>query len=75
MSKATIIAIFMAILVIGLVTKETQGQELCHEYYSLSSFPCIEHDCLGQCAWKHPHGKGTCMPSSRQCLCTFRCNV
>ncbi|EOA34433.1 hypothetical protein CARUB_v10021964mg [Capsella rubella] len=74
MSKAPIVAIFMVILVLGMVTKETQGQELCHEYIELG-VPCKPNQCVDACSSKHKNGKGTCMPSSKQCLCTFSCKV
>ncbi|KAG7564311.1 S locus-related glycoprotein 1 binding pollen coat protein [Arabidopsis suecica] len=75
MSKTTIIAIFMVVLVLGLVTKETQGQEFCHEYM-LGAESCEENKCVIICGWKHIGGKGACMPlPSKQCLCRFSCTV
>ncbi|CAD5324761.1 unnamed protein product [Arabidopsis thaliana] len=76
MSKTTVIAIFMVVLVLGLVTKETQGQELCHDYMSGTEL-CEEDKCVAKCIWMHgTAAKGTCMPKpSKQCLCTYSCNA
>ncbi|EOA23216.1 hypothetical protein CARUB_v10019561mg [Capsella rubella] len=74
MSKTTIIAIFMVILVLGLVPKGTQGQELCHEYIN-GAVACEAQLCRELCTWRHPGGNGACMPSSKQCVCSFSCNA
>ncbi|ESQ44694.1 hypothetical protein EUTSA_v10003401mg [Eutrema salsugineum] len=72
MTKSTVLVIFMVVLVLGMVAKETQGQERCHEYMT-GTGPCEINQCVDQCTakWK---GRGTCMPSSKTCLCTFNCN-
>lgn len=54
--------------------KETQGQELCHEYIT-GSEPCDAKQCVAQCIWRHTQGKGACLPSSKTCLCSFSCTI
>ncbi|ESQ38780.1 hypothetical protein EUTSA_v10029330mg [Eutrema salsugineum] len=71
MTKATVLAIFMAVLVLGMVTMESQGQEMCHEYFTGTEI-CDAKQCAAQCSskWK---GSGKCIAQSKNCLCTFHC--
>ncbi|EOA38988.1 hypothetical protein CARUB_v10011517mg [Capsella rubella] len=73
MSKATVIAIFMVVLVQGMVTKETQG-DTCHHYLRESEpWICDSVGCAAVCTSKH-HGKGMCIDRAT-CVCTFSCSV
>lgn len=55
-----------------MIVEETEGQEWCHDYMT-GKKKCESKYCAAQCnrKWK---GVGRCMPSSTQCLCTFKCN-
>ncbi|AEE80166.1 low-molecular-weight cysteine-rich 52 [Arabidopsis thaliana] len=77
MSKSTILAIFMIVLVLGKVTKETQGQEMCRDIL-MKAKNCDEGTCDTLCKqkWK---GNGSCFPNvytyRKSCLCTFPCKT
>ncbi|CAN8267896.1 unnamed protein product [Cochlearia groenlandica] len=72
MTKATIIAIFMIVLAIGMVIKETQGQQMCHDLPKMPQ--CEDEACATICKQKW-NGNGSCFPNVRvmSCLCTFPC--
>ncbi|CAL9218250.1 unnamed protein product [Arabidopsis halleri] len=67
MSKATVIAIFMVVLVLGMVTKETQGHT-CVDYFEVT-LPdvCEANWCTAECL-KARNGKGTCWQKFCQCI-------
>ncbi|WZZ05443.1 hypothetical protein YC2023_091364 [Brassica napus] len=73
MAKTTILAIFMVVLVLGTVTMESQGQELCHEYFVESGI-CVPKHCADRCTdkWK---GSGKCFNGTKICGCTFKCKT
>ncbi|CAN6828875.1 hypothetical protein Bca4012_031060 [Brassica carinata] len=72
MTRANVLALCMVVLVLGMIMEETEGQEWCHDYMT-GKQKCEAKHCAAQCKrkWK---GVGRCMPSSTQCLCTFKCN-
>ncbi|CAH2079460.1 unnamed protein product [Thlaspi arvense] len=71
MTKATFFAMFMVILVLGTVMKDTQGQELCHDLFAEPQI-CNPTQCANQCTakWK---GSGKCLGETKSCICTFKC--
>ncbi|CAA0383153.1 unnamed protein product [Arabidopsis thaliana] len=56
--KATILAIFMIILVLGIGTKETRGQETCHDL--IMKRDCDEATCVNMCQQKWKGSGGSC---------------
>ncbi|CAF2264609.1 hypothetical protein IGI04_014164 [Brassica rapa subsp. trilocularis] len=79
MAKNTTFAIFMIVLVLGMVMKETQGQQLCHERF-IGATPCVPPQCAEQCTakWGERAGRGTCLGGpgpANTCLCTFKCQI
>ncbi|CAN8324279.1 unnamed protein product [Cochlearia groenlandica] len=72
MTKATFLTIFLVVLVLGMMTEETQGQEMCHDYIRYPE-GCIPERCHQDCRMKHPTGGGDCMPSSKTCQCGYPC--
>ncbi|KAG7656947.1 S locus-related glycoprotein 1 binding pollen coat protein [Arabidopsis suecica] len=71
MSKPTVIVIFMAILVLGMATKETQGAN-CVNYFEIT-FPevCEANWCTAECLKAYKNGKGTCW--QKFCQCVYDC--
>ncbi|CAN6937041.1 unnamed protein product [Brassica oleracea var. botrytis] len=77
MAKNTIFAIFMIVLVLGMVMEDTRGGELCHEHFVQDSV-CVPQKCAAQCTakWGARQGRGACggWPGmAKDCLCTFSC--
>ncbi|ESQ51309.1 hypothetical protein EUTSA_v10017941mg [Eutrema salsugineum] len=68
MSKAIVFAIFMIVLVLGMLTAETEGEQMCykniitgHEY------------CESMCTSKW-NGTGECVNVKNTiCICTYYC--
>ncbi|KAH0883688.1 hypothetical protein HID58_059784 [Brassica napus] len=84
MTKAIILAMFMVILVLGMVTKERQGEQPCLDYI-VGEESCQPMVCLFQCAlkWKWLHETGECANvrdktkdsiKDKACVCTFNCS-
>ncbi|KAG7566227.1 S locus-related glycoprotein 1 binding pollen coat protein [Arabidopsis suecica] len=75
MAKSTILAILMMVLVLGMVTKQTQGQEMCRDLL-MRAKNCDAGTCATLCKqkWK---GNGSCFPNFqiKSCLCTFPCKT
>ncbi|KAG7626030.1 S locus-related glycoprotein 1 binding pollen coat protein [Arabidopsis thaliana x Arabidopsis arenosa] len=74
--KATILAIFMVVLVLGMETKETQGQEMCHDL--IKKTDCDDATCVTLCKQKwNGNGGGSCFQivNLKSCLCAFPCQV
>ncbi|CDY45688.1 BnaCnng13530D [Brassica napus] len=71
MVKTTIFAIFMVVLVLGMVM-ESQGQESCREYISGTEI-CQAKQCDDQCTVEY-NGYGKCLAGT-VCLCTFICKT
>ncbi|KAG7561633.1 S locus-related glycoprotein 1 binding pollen coat protein [Arabidopsis thaliana x Arabidopsis arenosa] len=74
MTKTITLAIFMVVLVLGMVTKETQGEEnQCYEYISTPQENCEGLVCAHDCTMKHG-GNGVCVDTtSTTCICTYEC--
>ncbi|CAN8267893.1 unnamed protein product [Cochlearia groenlandica] len=72
MTKATIIAIFMIVLAIGMVVQETQGQEMCHDFIKMTE--CENGECATLCKEKW-NGNGSCFQNIEvmSCFCSFPC--
>ncbi|XP_024012975.1 LOW QUALITY PROTEIN: putative defensin-like protein 119 [Eutrema salsugineum] len=74
MTKATVFSIFLIILVLGMITKEIKGQEMCHDL--LIKTDCEPAACTNLCTlkWK---GNGACFQNVHvySCLCTFPCQI
>ncbi|CAH2060688.1 unnamed protein product [Thlaspi arvense] len=72
MTKSIALYIFIVILVLGMVTKETQG-ELCRENMITKDEDCESMACAADCSskWK---GIGECVSTtSTTCICTYNC--
>ncbi|ESQ43966.1 hypothetical protein EUTSA_v10006351mg [Eutrema salsugineum] len=74
MTKAIVLAFFMIVLVLGMVTKETRGQEMCRDILMRGN--CEASACTNLCMqkWK---GTGACFQNEQveSCLCTFPCKI
>ncbi|XP_019101731.1 PREDICTED: putative defensin-like protein 119 [Camelina sativa] len=72
MTKATVLSIFMIVLVLGMMTGETQGQEMCRDV--LRGQKCVTHTCATFCKQKW-NGSGFCFQNGqiKNCICTFPC--
>ncbi|KAG7578082.1 S locus-related glycoprotein 1 binding pollen coat protein [Arabidopsis thaliana x Arabidopsis arenosa] len=73
--RATILAIFMIVLVLGMEIKETQGQETCHDL--IMKRDCDEATCVTKCQQKWKGSGGSCFQNFNvmSCLCNFPCQV
>ncbi|XP_019093744.1 PREDICTED: putative defensin-like protein 118 [Camelina sativa] len=75
MTKVTVLAIFMIVLVLGMMTGETQGQEMCRDL-PMKGQKCVADTCATVCKQKW-NGRGLCFPDFngqiKGCLCTFPC--
>ncbi|XP_019101085.1 PREDICTED: putative defensin-like protein 119 [Camelina sativa] len=73
MTKATVLSIFTIVLVLGMMTGETQGQEMCRDI-PMRGQKCVAHTCATFCKKKW-NGSGSCFPNGqiKSCLCTFPC--
>ncbi|KAG7578081.1 S locus-related glycoprotein 1 binding pollen coat protein [Arabidopsis thaliana x Arabidopsis arenosa] len=73
--QATILAIFMIVLVLGMKTKETQGQEMCHDL--IKKTDCDDAMCVTMCKQKWKGSGGSCFQNVnlKSCLCAFPCQV
>ncbi|XP_019101082.1 PREDICTED: defensin-like protein 125 [Camelina sativa] len=77
MTKAITLAIFMVILVLGMVTKETQGGEVkkCYSYIITPKENCESLICAYECTRKY-NGFGECYDTtSTTCICAHNCNI
>ncbi|KAG7629272.1 S locus-related glycoprotein 1 binding pollen coat protein [Arabidopsis thaliana x Arabidopsis arenosa] len=74
MTKAITLAIFMVVLVLGMVTKETQGEEKqCYDYLLTPQENCEGLICAHECTMQHG-GNGMCVDTtSTVCICTYDC--
>ncbi|EOA11987.1 hypothetical protein CARUB_v10012713mg [Capsella rubella] len=75
MTKSTVFAIFMIVLVIGMMMNVTQGQEMCRDLL-MRSQNCNAGECAALCKKKW-NGNGLCFPNVylKSCLCTFPCKA
>ncbi|EOA25529.1 hypothetical protein CARUB_v10018873mg [Capsella rubella] len=72
MSKAITLAIFMVILVLGMVTKETQAKK-CYEYIVTPEENCESLVCAHDCTMRY-NGIGVCYDTtSKTCICAYNC--
>ncbi|XP_019093728.1 PREDICTED: putative defensin-like protein 119 [Camelina sativa] len=73
MTKAIVLAIFMIVLVLGMMMGETQGQEMCRDV-AMRGQNCVAHTCATFCKQKW-NGSGLCFPNGqiKSCLCMFPC--
>ncbi|CAH2061367.1 unnamed protein product [Thlaspi arvense] len=70
---AIVLSIFIVILALGMVTKETQGEKLCRANIITKDEDCESMVCAYDCSskWK---GIGECVSSkSTMCICTHHC--
>ncbi|XP_019093740.1 PREDICTED: defensin-like protein 125 [Camelina sativa] len=77
MTKAITLTVFMVILVLGMVTKETQGGEVkkCYTYFITPKENCEGLVCAYDCTLKY-NGNGVCYDTkSKTCICAYNCNV
>ncbi|KAG2309868.1 hypothetical protein Bca52824_029616 [Brassica carinata] len=73
MTRPIICVILMVVFVLGMVTKETQGEKMCHVNISYGDEDCESMVCYADCSskWK---GIGVCVSSkSPNCICTYSC--
>ncbi|CAF1862466.1 unnamed protein product [Brassica oleracea] len=73
MTRPIICVILMVVFVLGMVAKETQGENMCHINISYGNEGCESMVCNFDCAskWK---GIGECVSSkSPYCICAYSC--
>ncbi|CAN7053108.1 hypothetical protein IGI04_028095 [Brassica rapa subsp. trilocularis] len=70
MTKASIVAFFMIIFLLGISMQETQGQQMCHDLAIKSN--CNDGACTNLCKLKW-NGSGSCFQNQQvfSCLCNF----
>ncbi|CAF2281170.1 unnamed protein product [Brassica rapa] len=73
MTRPIICVILMVVFVLGMVAKETQGENTCHTNISYGNEGCESMVCSLDCAtnWK---GFGECVSTkSPNCICAYPC--
>ncbi|KAF8085581.1 hypothetical protein N665_0663s0025 [Sinapis alba] len=74
MTRPIICVILMVVFVLGMVTKETQGEKMCQINISYGNEDCESMACNADCASKWKEGLGECVSTnSPNCICAYRC--